>query len=452
MANHEYSHSIESEQALIYAMMSKAEYIDMVSERLKPTDFYGRHHKHICRSMFSLRGKGIEIDYITLSTDLKESKTFEDIGAQYLLDRFLGFDRDIEILLTKNNIEDHIKKVSGHASKRNLVDQCQAIIQNIANNETDPDEIAIDAESRIMRVREQYVQSELIKSCDILEQTIKEITMYREGIKTGLMTPWDDINKITAGFHQGEFIVIASRPGVGKTAMALNITDHLAIKQNIPVLFFSLEMPVFQLQARMLCSMAKVSFHDVRSGAMTDNDLVKIVRQSNYMNEAPIIFDNSSKLEVLTLKAKARQAYKRYGIQIIFIDYLQKLKSPGADNRDREVTEISNELTALAMELNIPVVALCQLSRDVEKRGKKAIPQLSDLRESGTLEQDATVVTFLHRERIIGEEGDKIILSPETFVIVAKQRHGPVGATHLYFNGKYTTFEPSTYRDDSEQY
>lgn len=442
----EYPHSIESEQAVLYAMMSKPENIDMVAEKVKPLDFYNPRHRNIYRSILSLREKTVEVDSLTISIELKEMKV-NDVEKQYILDL-----SDFGIVLYTNNLDYYIGKILGAASKRNLKSQCETIIQNIANNETNPDEIAIDAEERVRGVREQYVQSGLIKSCDILEQTIEEITMYQEGKKTGLMTPWDDLNKITAGYHPGEFTVLASRPGVGKTSMALNITDHLAVKQGIPVMFFSLEMPVYQLQARMLCSMAKVSFHDIRSGNAPDSDLTKIVAQATPMNEAPIIFDNSSRLEIMTLKTKARQAHKKHGVQIIFIDYLQKLKSPGSENRDREVTVISNELTALAMELYIPVVGLAQLSRDVEKRGKGAIPKLSDLRESGTLEQDATVVTFLHRDRIENKETGKVTLDPETLVIVAKQRHGETGATYLHFNGKYTTFESATMREDSERY
>lgn len=438
--------AIEAEQSIIGAMLQHTEALHAVLGSMKEEYFYVPKHRKIFSAVKKLFEDSVVIDLITVPDELFNREQLDEIGGRrYLFDL-------VDSIVTFSDIKDHINIVIKVATKNKLITDCNNIITRCYDPNITADDIMNDAQTKIIAIEDEYVQSELIKSCDILEQTIEEITMYQEGKKMGLLTPWDDLNKITAGYHPGEFTVLASRPGVGKTSMALNITDHLAVKQGIPVMFFSLEMPVFQLQARMLCSMAKVSFHDIRFGKATNNDLIKIVEQATPMSEAPIIFDNSSGLEIMTLKTKARQAHKKHGVQIIFIDYLQKLKSPGSENRDREVTVISNELTALAMELYIPVVGLAQLSRDVEKRGKGAIPKLSDLRESGTLEQDATVATFLHRNRTEDKETGKVTLDPETLVIVAKQRHGETGATYLNFDGKYTTFKPATMRTDDERY
>lgn len=431
-----YPHSIESEQAVICAMLLKTECVDIVSEKIRDLDFYLPQHRMIYRAILSLREKTPVIDQLTLTEELKHLGYFEDIKHQYVLELY-------DNAVTAHNLNYHLENIVGKAVLRAIVDQCSSIIQTVNNNETDPDDIADDAETRMMSIRDRYIKDDMVRSSDILQETLKEMEAYQKGEKTGLTTPWDDLNRITAGFHPAELTIIACRPSVGKTAMALNITDHLTIDNNIPVLFFSLEMKPTQLQQRMLCARAGVSLHGIRTGTMSNDDWTKIAGVSHLIDEAPIVFDGSTSLSINAVRAKARRARRQNKIEIIFIDYLQLIHGPKSESREREITGIAQQLKEMARELDIPVVALSQMSRAVELRGDNAKPKLSDLRESGAIEQEADVVIFLHRN--YDKEAKQY--DSKTLVDVAKQRHGPTRGTYLYFEKKYTTFTPLSRRE-----
>jgi replicative DNA helicase len=283
-----------------------------------------------------------------------------------------------------------------------------------------------------------------LDSRTVLINTLEELAGFKGHESPAIATPWPDLNKIILGFYPGELTIIAARPGAGKTSMAINIAENLTMDKKIPALFFSIEMKPTQLQSRIICSRLKISLHKIRDGSLATGDWVRIADIENDIAEAPLIFDGSTKLTINEIRSKSRRALKRYGIKIVFVDYIQKITGPKSETREREMSFISGQLKETARELNIPVVALCQLSRAIEQRGDDSVPKLSDLRESGAIEQDADVVMFLYSKF----DKNKKTFDPVTTVLVLKQRHGPPGHCQLHFDKRITKFKPESPRKD----
>jgi replicative DNA helicase len=345
----------------------------------------------------------------------------------------------VESVVTTANIEHHIQIVKEAAIKNKLISDSTDIVNRCYDPANSADDLLDFAERKIFAIKEDTLQGDVIKIENILPKTLEQIDEYakREGHVTGVPTGFPELDTLTAGFQNSDLIIIAGRPSMGKTAFALNIAEYVAINKQLPVCIFSLEMAKEQLVQRLLCSRARISAHLLRTGRIADHQWANLSIAVGPLAEAPIYLDDSASLSVMEIRAKARRLKLRYDIGMIIVDYLQLVSGgKSIESRQQEMTFVSQSLKALARELKIPVVALSQLSRQVEMRGKDARPQLSDLRESGAIEQDADVVMFVHRHR-----DDDGILGSDTDIIISKQRNGPTGVISLNFVKDIVRFE-----------
>jgi len=315
-----------------------------------------------------------------------------------------------------------------------------------------------EVERDILRISESRVQSHTAAIKELVKKAINTIEDFhqRQGVLTGIGTGFTDLDKMTSGLHGGEMIVIAARPSMGKTSMAMNIAEHVSIEQRLPVGVFSLEMTSESLVLRMLCSRSRVNLRNVREGFLAERDFPKLTGSAGKLANAPLFIDDSSGLSILQLRAKARRMHQQYGIKLFVVDYLQLLHSTArrAENRQQEIADISNGIKSLAKELNIPVIVLSQLNREIE-REKGRPPRLSDLRESGAIEQDADVVGLLYKPKSGSEddEGGGATVEEEAVpvnLLIAKQRNGPTGDVNLTFLRSYTRFESAAKVSDED--
>ena len=427
--------AIESEQAILGAMLQSKEAIDDVVEILSDEDFYVPKHQKIFRGILNLYDNNEAVDFATLSHDLESKGEFKDISRTYLIDLTDGF-------VSSTNVKYHAKAIIDKSILRRLIESCQETITSAYNGEDEVHDIADKAEKKIFSARERHIKGDIVQAKDIVGDAFERMGEYAkgEGI-SGIGCGLEIIDNLTSGFQNSELIVIACRPSVGKTAFSLNVAEHVALTLGIPVLIFSLEMNRTQLMQRMICTMAEVSSHNYRMRLLEDGDWAKLSRAAGSISEAKIFIDDSPSLTITEMRARSRRMKQKENIGLIVADYLQLMTGPKSESRQQEITAISKSLKALARELNIPVIALSQLSRLIEGRGKEAKPQLSDLRESGAIEQDADVVIFLHRPR------DKNNMYFETtYVLIAKQRNGPTDTVKLIFRKDYTKFIP--YNED----
>ncbi|MDP2992990.1 MAG: replicative DNA helicase, partial [Deltaproteobacteria bacterium] len=322
---------------------------------------------------------------------------------------------------------------------RSLIQKTSEISYRCYEKHDDVDNILDEAEQAIFEISQAKIKQSFYPIKQIIKDSFKKIEQLyeRKELITGVPTGFDDINKLTAGFQPSELIIIAGRPSMGKTSLALNIAQHAAIKANIPVAIFSLEMSNEQLAMRMLCAEAKVDAGNVRTGFLTEKDWQKLTQAASHLSTAPIFIDDTPAISILEMRAKARRLKSEHGLGLVIIDYLQLMRSKGyAERREQEISEISRSLKAMAKELHVPVVALSQLNRRVEDRPNKR-PQLSDLRESGAIEQDADVIMFIYRDKVYNKNSDDMTAE----VIIGKQRNGPTGLVKLTFLEQYSCFK-----------
>ncbi|CUX97455.1 replicative DNA helicase [Candidatus Hoaglandella endobia] len=433
-------HSLEAEQSVLGGLMLDNKRWDNVAERVSGNDFFNRSHRQIFIEMQSLLDLNQPIDLITLSEYLEQKGKLESVGGfAYLAE------------LSKNtpsvaNISAYADIVRERAIVREIID----VAQEIADSGYDPQgrssEDLLDlAESRVFKIAENRIsKNEGPKSIDrILEDTVARIEqLYQKphhGI-TGISSGYLDLDKKTAGLQKSDLIIIAARPSMGKTTFAMNLCENAAMTEDKPVLIFSLEMPVEQIMMRMLASLSRVDQTQIRTGQLDDEDWARISSTMGLLLEkCNMYIDDSSRLTPTDIRSRARRIFREHdGLSLIMIDYLQLMRVPSlSENRTLEIAEISRSLKALAKELQVPVVALSQLNRSLEQRADKR-PVNSDLRESGSIEQDADLIMFIYRDEVYNENSD---LKGIAEIIIGKQRNGPLGTVRLTFNGKFSRFD-----------
>ena len=434
--------SLEAEAAVLGAMLSSREAVSKSIQWLKPDHFYKTGHQKIFSAMVKLFNDNEQIDTISVSDLLKKQKVLESVGGAYFLTGL------VESIPTTANVESYAKIVL----EKSLLRQLIKVAQDLSNEAYDDHRKAEDILDRVERSIFSITQSGLrggFQPIDkILHESFEQLDSIssKEGGVIGVPSGLTDLDEVTAGFHPGDVIVIAGRPSMGKTALALNIARNAAIDHKIGIGFFSLEMANNQLAMRLLCTEAKVDSHLVRTGNLPRNQWVNLSTNVGTLAEAPIYLDDTPGISVLELRAKARRLKAEKDVGLIIVDYLQLMQGPASESRQQEISNISRSLKGLAKELNLPVIALSQLSRAVENRSDRR-PLLSDLRESGAIEQDADVVIFLYRPFLYTQEESD---DGKVHIIVAKQRNGPVRTVMASFISRYTSFENLSYYQEEE--
>ena len=427
--------NIEAEQAVIGGMLIEKEAISKVAEFLKADDFYREAHRLIFEAMLELFNKNEAVDLVTVTEVLRKNDKLEAVGGIAYITSLANS------VPTAANINYHGKIVEEKALLRGLINSATHIA-SMGYEDTEAVADIIDkAEKMILEVSERKMSGDFVPIKSIIFDAfgkIEQLYASKGGI-TGLATGFKDLDKITSGLQPSDLILVAARPSMGKTAFTLNIASHVAIREKKAVAFFSLEMSKEQLVQRMLCSEATIDSQRLRIGELEERDWTKLISAADRLSSAPIYIDDTPGITVMEMRPKARRLKIEHDLQLIIIDYLQLMQgssNKGGDNRQQEISEISRSLKALARELNLPVIALSQLSRSVESRQIKK-PMLSDLRESGSLEQDADIVSFLYREDYYNPETENKNI---TDIIIAKHRNGPVDTVQLFFHKQFTKF------------
>lgn len=427
--------SLEAEQAVLGAIILEGESITKAIEILSPEDFYREAHKKIYNSMLELFDKNEPIDLITITEHLKDKGELEDVGGLSYLSNLAT------VVPTSANIRYHAKLVREKALLRSLLRACTEIVTKVYEEPEDAEEMLDYAEKLIFEISERRTTTNFFHMKDVVKHTFKIIeSMYeKKALITGIPSGFKDLDELTSGFQPGDLIIIGGRPGMGKTAFSLNIAQHVGVELGEPVAFFSLEMSKEQIAMRLLSSLAMVNASALRKGFISKRDWERLTDSAVRLSESPIYIDDSSQLSVLEIRAKARRLKMEKGrLSLIIIDYLQLMKSRSSyDRREQEISEISRSLKAMAKELKVPVIALSQLNRSVEKTTDRR-PTLANLRESGAIEQDADVIIFLYRDEVYNKKNPANKGKAE--VIVAKQRNGPTDTVYLTFLSDYTRF------------
>jgi len=438
-------HDIEAEQAILGCMLTDKDSIISAIEVLKADDFYREDNKAIYEAMLSLYGRGEPIDIITVKAELVENGKFDQVGGlEYLA--ILP-----EKVPTTTNVEKYIKIVEEKSMLRNLIKTANEMIAAGYDQTEDVEDIMNLAEKKIFNIIQNKGNKGTTAIKDILVETFSELErLYNQkGYITGVETGFVDLDYKTSGFHKSDLIIIAARPAMGKSAFAINIATHAATNNNTPVVIFNLEMSKEQVANRILCSEAMVDSNKIRTGKIDDNEWIKLANASGRLADAPIYIDDTPGISIMEIRARCRKLKLEKDIGLVVIDYLQLVQGSGKKNasREQEISEISRSLKILAKELDIPVIALSQLSRGAEKRDDKR-PMLSDLRESGAIEQDADIVMFLYRDDYYNEDSEKKNIAE---VILAKHRGGSTGTVELLWLGNYTKFANiEKYRNENE--
>ncbi|MGM9956925.1 MAG: replicative DNA helicase [Peribacillus sp.] len=426
--------NIEAEQAVLGAIFLEPSSLTVTSELLIPEDFYRSSHQKIFNVMIKLNDEGKAVDLITVTEELSATKNLEEVGGVSYLSELAGS------VPTAANIEYYARIVEEKSLLRRLIRTATNIAQEGYSREDEVEELLGEAEKTIMEVAQRKNAGSFQNIKDVLVRTYDniEILTNRKGDITGIPTGFAELDRMTAGFQRNDLIIVGARPSVGKTAFALNIAQNVATKTDENVAIFSLEMGSEQLVMRMLCAEGNINAQNLRTGALTDEDWRKLTMAMGSLSNAGIYIDDTPGVRIGEIRSKSRRLKQEHGLGMILIDYLQLIQGDGrsGDNRQQEVSEISRSLKALARELQVPVIALSQLSRGVEQRQDKR-PMMSDIRESGSIEQDADIVAFLYRDDYYDKESEnKNIIE----IIIAKQRNGPVGTVSLAFVKEYNKF------------
>jgi len=428
-------YSEEAEAAVISSMLMDMGATAEVSTSLSKDDFYYPAHGIIYNAILEVYNKGQKVDIVTVVERLKKADLLEKVGGSSYVASFVKGTVSVE------NVIYYAEIVSEKSILRDLINKSKIIIDKAGSGKEEVEIVLDEAENLIFDVRKKRNYERVKPITPLLKEVMKIIEERAENksLLTGIPTGLRELDKMSSGFQNAELVILAARPSVGKTALALNLASHIAIKENIPVLFFSLEMHWESLIFRLLSSESRIDGNRIRSGYIKEDEWVGLTSAVSRLTEAPFYIDASPAMTIFELRAKARRMKKKYDIGVIFADYLQLIKGPQVQTREQEVAAISRALKSIAMELNIPVVALSQLSRQPARRGKDSKPILSDLRESGAIEQDADFVMFIHRPDQFEKSSD----APEekAELIIAKQRNGPIGDVNLAFSRRYARFD-----------
>ena len=430
-------HSIEAEQSVLGGLMLDNEAWTNVAERLNSEDFYRRDHANIFRAVEMLANDNKPFDVVTLADWMEGREQLADVGGMAYLAQLA------ENTPSAANIAAYADIVRQRSILRGLISAGTQIVESAFRTEgRTPDELLDVAESLVFEIAEREskgrrgfrpIKELLVDALDRID-----LLFQRDNPITGVATGFYELDNMTSGLQKSDLVIIAGRPSMGKTAFAINIAQHAAIKEELPVAVFSMEMPSEQLAMRMMSSLGRIDQHKVRTGRLSDDDWPRLTHSVGILSEAKMFIDDTPALTPSDLRARCRRLAREHGIGLIVIDYLQLMQVPGTkENRATEISEISRSLKALAKELSCPVIALSQLNRSLESRQDKR-PVMSDLRESGAIEQDADLIMFIYRDEVYNEDSaDKGIAE----IIIGKQRNGPIGSRKLRFFGEYTSFE-----------
>jgi len=431
----------EAEQSVLGSCFHSSEAIAKALEVLGEEDFYKAANKKIFITMREQFEANESIDVLTIADRLRKKDELDNVGGL----EYLSFLEDY--VPTATAVNHHAKILREKKILRDLIQTATDIVSNSYSDKDDVDTLLDKAEQSIFEISEKRTKASFFKIPDVIRENVSNLEkLYMEpGLVTGIPCGFSDLDRLTAGFQPSDLIILAARPSMGKTSFALDIARFVSLHKNIPTAIFSLEMSRQQLGVRLLCSQARVDSQKVRTGYLAKSDWPKLHEAGLRLSEAKMFIDDSAALSVLDVRARARRLAAEQPLGLIIIDYLQLMQGRGSsESRQLEVSEISRGLKALAKELNVPILALSQLSRAVESRTDKR-PMLSDLRESGSIEQDADVVMFIYREYVYNPETDD---PGKTEILVRKQRNGPIGDVRLHFENQFTRFFDRTERDD----
>jgi replicative DNA helicase len=425
--------NLVAEQSVIGSMLLDKNAAVRAIELLNPDSFYRDAHRFIYEAILQLFDRGEPVDLVTVTEELRKTGKLDAVGgAIYVTDL-------LNSVPTSANVEYYAKIVEEKAILRRLIESGTKIVSDAFSSPDDVDQVLDQAEKSIFDIALKRSREGFTKIDTVIKRVLDKIdSLYgKKESFTGTSSGFPDLDQITAGFQNADLIIIAARPAVGKTALALNIAQSVAIKQNIPVAIFSLEMSKEQLAQRMLCSEAEVDAQRLKTASLSDTGWKKLTRALGRLSEAPLYIDDSATITAIEIRAKARRLKIEKGLGLVIVDYLQLMRGRArSENRVQEISDIARSLKTLARELDVPVLALSQLSRAVEQRPDR-IPRLSDLRESGEIEQTADLVIFIHREDYYNPQSERGNIAE---IIIAKQRNGPVGTVELVFRKEIAKF------------
>jgi len=428
--------ALDAERSVLAAMMLDEGAIGRAIEMVDASAFYRTSHMKLFEALVALYNARVPADLITVAEELKKRGDLEAVGGPQFLAQVM------EYATTAANLEQHIRIVHSKAILRQLIKATTEIQQQCYSGSEETAEILDQSEARIFGITDQRIRQGFTGIRELLKPTFDNIQkLFERKVQvTGVPSGWDDLDKLTSGWQPGDLVILAGRPSMGKSSAAVNMAENAAIRHNVPVAIFSLEMSKEQLAMRLLCSQSEVSLQKVRTGYLGNEDWPRLTTGAGLLTSAPIMIDDSPTLSVLELRAKCRRLKADKKLGLVVVDYLQLMRSSTpAENRVQEISQISRGLKGLAKELEVPIIALSQLSRAVEQRGGSGRPQLSDLRDSGSIEQDADVVVFVYRE---------VVYKPDTpepgkaQLIIAKQRNGPTDDVDMTFLRECTKFVP----------
>lgn len=426
--------NIDAEKSLLGAVLIDEETLADISEHITDKDFYEKRHSIVYGAMMRLYEKHKPVDLLTLTDELKRKKELEIIGGSTYLTELTNY------VPTSAHAEAYAEIIAQKAVRRRLIKASGEISEMSYDEDTSTDELIGKAEAELFSVSDQSLKQDLVSIESILDESFERIEeLHRnKGDIRGVKTGYRDLDNMTAGLQRSDLIILAARPAMGKTTLVTNLAYNVATIAKQSVLFFSLEMSKEQLVDRMLADASGVDAWNIRTGNLSDDDFSKLSEAMGELSEAPIFIDDTPGMSVLEMRTKARRAMHEHPLGLIIIDYLQLMQGTNRDggNRVQEVSEISRGLKLIARELNVPVIALSQLSRSVESRSPQ-IPQLADLRESGSIEQDADIVMFIYREAYYNPETERENI---TDLFIAKHRNGPTGKIELYFHPERLRF------------
>ena len=442
--------ALETEASVLGAMLLDPEAVGTAIEYLQPDCFYKGAHAWVYEAILSLFEKGDPPDLTTVAEELSRRGHLEKIGGRTFLATLA------EQVATSAHMAYHCKILAEKAALRRLIHTGTSIVTRCYDDSAEVDELLDEAENKIFQISEARLQVDFTSIKNLLPQTFERLEEFHNkgSLISGMSTGYADLDQLTAGLHPGDLVVIAGRPSMGKTAFALNMAENMAVDGKKAIAFFSLEMSKEQLAERLLCGRARVNSNAIRTGRLPDHEWQGLGLAAGTLSDANIFVDDSATLSVLEMRAKARRLRAQHHVDLVVVDYMQMMHSGGrVESRQQEISHISRSLKALAKELSVPVVALSQLSRQVEVRGGEKRPQLADLRESGAIEQDADVVMFVYRPaHALGQDIDRDgnDISNLAEIIVAKQRNGPTGTVRLAFVREFARFENLAYAHQTD--
>jgi len=429
---------LDAERGVLGSILLDPEVCDELVPILRPEDFYSEAHRRLYRTLLRMRERGQQIDVMLLKEELQKNGDLEAVGGAAYLAELL------QSVPVAAHAVYYAQLVRDKAILRELIHATTEILRQAYDPTQDPQELVSQAEEKIFQVHECRTTNRVSSLHDVLVEVFDHIDRRMEGGAGGIPTHFHDLDRLTGGLHEGELIILAARPAMGKTALACNITENVTIKSQIPTLFVSLEMSRLELVQRMLCSQGKIDGHKFRSGYISAKDRAELIQASSKLSQAPLFIDDTPTRTVSEIAAIARRLKRRHQLGLLVIDYLQLIEPDNPkDARQEQVARITRRLKGVARELNIPILCVAQLNRQVEQGKEIHRPRLSHLRESGAIEQDADVVMFVHREEYYcsPEEAERHGLKGVAEVIVAKQRNGPIGDVKLTWRHQFTRFE-----------